>query len=194
MAPLTPRQVAVRAQETAALLLSLLDREGVVARFLNSYAKEAKRPGRTANPERFLELVDTIRRESLLVIVLATESEIPARIGVRIGRRATPAQSNLIKLYRDEFFSALRRSLRWGDEEFADFSRDLELYRKLYGTMPVPGRRPAASASPKGPFVDRCGILLDPSMLDLARRAAAKFEVELISGATSRMKKVFSRR
>ena len=194
MAPLTPRQVAVRAQETAALLLSLLDREGVVARFLNSYAKEAKRPGRTANPERFRELVETVRRESLLVIVLATDGEIPARIGVRLGRRATPAQSDLINLYRDEFFAALRRSLRWSDEEFADFSRDLELYRKLYGTVPTQGRSRGASASPKGPFVDRCGILLDPSMLDLARRAAAKFEAELISAATSRMKKVFSRR
>ncbi|HEV2298069.1 MAG TPA: hypothetical protein VGR72_06090 [Candidatus Acidoferrales bacterium] len=194
MAPLTPRQVAVRAQEAAGLLLSLLDREGLVARFLNSYAKEAKRPGRTANPERFRELVETIRHESLLVVILEVEQEIPIRLGVRIGRRATPAQSTLIKLFREEFYAALRRGLDWGDEDFAAFSRDLELYRRLYGTFPVPGRSRAASVTPKGPFVDRCGILLDPSMLDMARRAAAKFEAELMAAAFSGMKKVFSRR
>ncbi|HKW89897.1 MAG TPA: hypothetical protein VJN21_14195 [Candidatus Acidoferrales bacterium] len=194
MAPLTPRQVAVRAQEMAALLLNLLERDGVVARFLNSYAREAKRPGRTANPERFRELVETIRRESLVVVVLVAEHEIPVRIGVRPGRRSTPEQASLVKLFRDEFYAALRRSLRWGDEDFAAFSRDMELYRRLYGTLPAPGRSRAAGDAPKGPFVDRCGILLDPSMLDLARRAAAKFEAELISSASSRMKKIFARR
>lgn len=194
MAPLTPRQVAVRAQETAGLLLSLLDREGLVVRFLNSYAKEAKRPGRTANPERFRELVETIRQESLLVVILEVEEEIPIRIGVRPGRSASPAQSSLIKLFREEFYSALRRALEWEDEEFAAFSRDLELYRRLYGTFPTPAKNRAASETPRGPFVDRCGILLDPSMLDIARRAAAKFEAELMAAASSRMKKIFSRR
>lgn len=194
MASLTPRQIAVRAQETAALVLSLLIREGLVARFLNSYAKEAKRPGRTANPERFRELVETIRRESLTVAVLDVEHEIPLRMGVRVGRRATPAQSSLIQLFRDEFNAALRRGLAWGDEEFAAFSRDLDLYRKLYGTFPEALRSRAAGSTPKGPFVDRCGIVLDPSMLDLARRAAASFEAELIAAVSSRMKKVFSRR
>ena len=194
MPPLTPRQVAVRAQETAAVLLSLLDREGAVARFLKSYAKEAKRPGRTANPERFRELVEAIRRESLLVLVLDVEHEIPVRIGVRTGGRATPAQASLIKLFHDEFYVALRRALGWGDEEFAAFSADLELYRRLYGTFPAVVSSRTTSAAPKGPFVDRCGILLDPSMLDLARRSAAKFEAELIAATTARMKRVFARR
>lgn len=192
MAPLTPRQVAVRAQETAALLLSLLDREGLVAKFLNSYAKEAKRPGRTANPERFRELVETIRREALVVLVLNVEHEAPLRIGVRPGRRATPAQSSLIQLFLQEFSSSLRRGLGWGDEEFAGLRGDLELYRKLYGTFP-PAKSHAVNAAPKGPFADRCAILLDPAMLDLARRAAARFEAELIAGASSRMKRIFSR-
>lgn len=194
MDSLSPRQVAVRAQETAALVLSLLIREGLVARFLNSYAKESKRPGRTANPERYRELVESIQREALLVAVLTVEQEMPVRIGVRMERRATPVQSSLIQLFRDEFYTAFRRGSGWGDEEFAAFSRDLELYRKTYGTFPAAARSRAADATPRGPFVDRCGIMLDPSMLDQARRAAAKFEAELIAAVSSRMKKIFSRR
>src|SRR5689334_6629184 len=100
MAPLTPRQVAVRAQETVAQLLSSLGREGLVTRFLNSYAREAKRPGRTANPERYRELAETIRREALLVLVLEVEEEAPRRLGVRMAGRATPEQTKLLTLFR----------------------------------------------------------------------------------------------
>jgi len=194
MTPLTQRQVAVRAQETAAQLLSALDREGMVARFLNSYAKEARRPGRTANPERYRELVDTIRRESLLVLVLEVEAEAPSRLGVRMAGHATPEQSKLLALFREEFYSALERGLGWEDEDFSAFLRDLDLYRKLYGDFTPRSRGRAPSDSPMGPFVDRCAILLDPAMLDLARRAAAKFEAELVALASARLKKIISRR
>lgn len=194
MAPFTPRQVAVRAQEIAAQLLSALDQEGLVRRFLNSYAKEARRPGRTANPERYRELIEAVRREALLVLVLVVEEAAPSRLGVRMGARATPEQAKLLALFREEFDSALERGLSWGDEEFSAFHRDLDLYRKLYGEFTPQARRRSSSEMPMGPFVDRCGILLDPAMLDLARRAAAKFEDELVAAASERLKKVFSRR
>lgn len=194
MAPLTPRQVAVRAQETAAQLLSALEREGLVRRFLNSYAKESRRPGRTANPERYRELAEAVRREALLVLVLVVEETAPSRLGVRVGGRATPEQAKLLALFREEFDSALERGLSWGEEEFSAFHRDLDLYRRLYGKFTPQSSGRASSESPKGPFVDRCGILLDPAMLDLARRAAANFEAELVAAASERLKKVFSRR
>jgi hypothetical protein len=193
MAKLTPRQVAVRGQEMAAQLVSALHREGLVTRFLNSYAKDAKRPGRTANPERYRELSDAIRREALLVLVLEVESEIPGRLGTTARRRLTPAQSELAALFHKELFYSLGRSLKWDEREFDAFCRDLGLYRKLYANSPRSPKIRNARTSPSGPFVDRCGILLDPAMLDLARQAAAKFEAELVTAASAKLRKVFSR-
>ena len=77
-------------------------------------------------------------------------------------------------------------------EEFAAFCRDLDLFRKLYADAPLVSYRSRALAPPTGPFVDRCGLLLDAPMLDQARRAAAKFEAELIAAASAVLKKVFS--
>jgi hypothetical protein len=194
MAALTPRQVAVRGQEMAAQLISILDREGFVARFLLSYAKDAKRPGRTANPERYRELFDAIRREALLVLVLEVESKLPGHFGMRERSKPTSAQAVLLALFRKEFFSALGRSLQWDEKEFEALQHDLDLYRKLYASSPRKLKDRKLSDSPAGPFVDRCGILLDPAMLDIARRAAAKFEAELLAAAATKLKKVFSRR
>lgn len=194
MRTLTPRQVAVRGQEMAAQLFAALDREGLVARFLNSYAKEAKRPGRTGNPERYRELLEAIRREALLVLVLEVESEVSGRLGARERSKPTSAQPALAALFHKEFFDALGRSLKWDPKEFDAFCRDLDLYRKLYANSPRSTKIRGAKNSPSGPFVDRCGILLDPAMLDLARRAAAKFESELVATAAAKLKKVFSRR
>ena len=129
MAPLTARQVAVRAQEAASQLLAALDREGLVAQFLRTYAQEAKRPGRTADPQRYRELMETIRREALLVCVLQTEEEFPRRLGVGPAAKSTRAQAELVRLFREEFFVALGRSLDWDQKEFESFCRDLELYR-----------------------------------------------------------------
>jgi hypothetical protein len=178
----------------AAQLMAALDREGLVARFLNSYAKEAKRPGRTANPDRFRELLEAIRREALLVLVLEVEKEVSGRLGVRERGKPTPAQSALAALFHKEFFDALGRSMSWDGKEFDAFCRDLDLYRKLYANSRQSPKNRGARISPSGPFVDRCGILLDPAMLDLARRAAAKFESQLVAAASTKLKKVFSRR
>jgi hypothetical protein len=195
MRTFTPRQVAVRAQEAASQLLAALDREALVARFLHSYARENKRPGRTADPERYRELMETIRREALLVLVLQIEAEAPARLGVRNPDRVTPTQAKLLDLFREEFYVALGRSLEWRGKDLEDFYRDLDLYRRLYAALPPRPRRPRspAASSPRGPFADRCGLLLDPPMLEQARRAAAKFESELIAVSNALLKKVFSR-
>lgn len=194
MAPLTPRQVAVRAQETASQLISALDRGALVPKFLRRYVDENKRPGRTSDAQRYRDLVETIRREALLVLVLQVESQAPESLGIRGSRRATPAQSRLVKLFREEFYAALRRNLGGDDGDFDGFCRDLELFRKLYAEAPRISKRSRVLAAPKGPFVDRCGLLLDAPMLDQARHAAARFEGELVATASAVMKRVFSRR
>lgn len=194
MPVLNPRQVAVRAQETAALLLSALDREGLVTRFLRAYAKEGKRPGRTADAQRYRELTEAIRREALLLLVLRVESGWPQHIGNRPAKRLASDQAKLAGLFREEFFVSLGRGLDWSEDEFQGFCRDLEMYQKLSAAAPPSAGGRGSKALPQGPFVDRCGFLLDPALLDQARRAAARFESELTATAESVLRKVFSRR
>ncbi|MGH9732443.1 MAG: hypothetical protein ACRD4A_12160, partial [Candidatus Acidiferrales bacterium] len=183
MGSLTPRQVAVRAQETASQLVATLDRDALVPKFLRWYVKEKKRPGRTSEPQRYRELVETIRREALLLLALQVESQAPQSLGIRPSQRVTPAQLRLVKLFREEFNAALGRGLGGSEEYFDDFRRDLELFRRLYAEVPRVSKRSRVVATPKGPFVDRCGLLLDAPMLDQARHAAAKFEAELVATA-----------
>lgn len=192
---ISPRQVAVRAQETAFQLKISIDRGEIVPKFLRRYAVEKKRPGRIADPGRFRELVETIRRESFLVLALQIESEAGRRFGSRAGRQTGAEEFDLAKLFRDEFYAALGRCLDYSNEDFAEFSRDLDVYRSLrrYARTSQPPRTRTPS-SPRGPFVDRCGFLLDSPMLDQSRQAAAQFESELAALASAVLKKVLSRR
>jgi hypothetical protein len=188
------RQVAVRAQETAFQLLVAVDRGGIIHRFLRWYANERKRPGRISNPGRYHELVETIRREAFLVLALQVDANAAQRLSVRSATRMSPAQSELVNLFREEFYVALGRSLDFSNEEFNDFCRDLDVYRELLHRVRGSQPRSSSFSSPSGPFVDRCGFLLDSPMLDQGRQAAAKFESELHATASSVIRKVFSRR
>lgn len=187
------RQVSVRAQETAFQLLVAVDHGGLVHGFLRWYANERKRSGRISNPGRYRELVETIRRESFLVLALQVDADVPQRLGIRSLGKMTPAQSELVDLFREEFYVALGRSLDFSDEDFNDFCRDLDVYRNLFRSVRGPQSRASAFSRPAGPFADRCGFLLDSPMLDQGRQAAAKFEFELRNTASSVIKKVFSR-
>lgn len=194
-APLIPpRQVAVRAQETAFQLLVAVDRGGIIHRFLRWYANEGKRPGRIANPGRYRELVETIRRESFIVLALQVEADSKQRLGARPCEKTSSAQAQLQDLFREEFYVALGRSLDFSDHEFNEFCRDIEVYRGLLTQKRGSSARANAFSAPSGPFVDRCGFLLDSPMLDQGRRAAAKFESELHVTASSVLRKVFARR
>lgn len=187
-----PRQAVVRAQELAFQLLIAIDRGALVHRFLRWYANECDRPGRISNPGRYRELVETIRREAFLALALQVEEESAQRLVGRSGAAANPAQAGLIKLFHDEFYIALGRSLDFSGEEFREFCRDIEVYRSLQGSRRVQPRR--ASSAPTGPFVDRCGFLLDSPLLSQGRQAAAKLESDLRATASGVIRKVFSRR
>jgi hypothetical protein len=217
--PYRPRELAVRARESAALLLAALDRNEMVARFLDLYAAENRRPGRADQPTHYREQLETIRREAILSMVLRIEAALPARWKVSVtvrgakrprkpkrgkrGGKAKPKQKRsagldlaipLLDLFREEFFVALGQALEWTDDDAQDFWHDLELYEKLGGreTRRAPSR--GAGAVPTGPFVDRVALLLDPSLMDQARRAAAKFHLELDAAADRVLRRVFSRR
>jgi hypothetical protein len=198
------------------LLLSTLDREEMVERFLDMYAAENRRPGRADQPAHYREQLETIRREALLAMVMRVERALPARLKVRVavrtatrrkkaskkkkkgaarGKRARKSAIELaipfLDLFREEFFVALGQALRWSEEDAQEFWRDLELYEKLSGRDP---QRAASRGVVSGPFVDRTALLLDPSLMEQARRAAGKFQLELNATADRVLRKIFSRR
>jgi hypothetical protein len=219
--PYRPRELVVRAREAAALLLATLDHNEMVPRFLDMYAAENRRPGRADQPAHYREQFQTIRREAILAMVLRAADVLPARLKVRVnvrqlkrvrkksrkakkGRKASktrPVRKSsldlaipLLDLFREEFFVALGQALDWSDEDAQEFWHDLELYETLTQREPrrQAGRTTRAVAS--GPFVDRTAFILDPSLIDQARRAAGKFQLELNTAADRVLHKVFARR
>ena len=214
--PYRPRELVVRAREAATVLLATLDRNEMVARFLDMYAAEHRRPGRADQPSFYREQLQMIRRESILAAVLRIEAALPSRLKVSVnvrggrrppqkkkkGHKASRSKSRrsttgldmaipFLDLFREEFFVALGQSLGWSEEDAQEFWRDLELYEMLAAREPPrPSRRTGAS----GPFVDRVALLLDPSLMEQARRAAGKFQLEINAAADRVLRKVFSRR
>lgn len=201
------------------LLLSALDRDEMVQRFLDMYAAENRRPGRADQPMHYREQLQTIRREAILAMVMRVEKALPARLKVRVAvrtalrrkkgskkkrkgavrsRRASKPAVELaipfLDLFREEFFVALGQAVRWSDEDAQEFWRDLEVYEKLSGHGSDRASSRGARGIVSGPFVDRTALLLDPSLMEQARRAAGKFQVELNSTADRVLRKIFSRR
>jgi hypothetical protein len=215
--PYRPRELVVRARESAGVLLSTLDHNEMVPRFLDMYAAEYRRAGRADQPAHYREQMETIRREAILVMALRVEGALPTRLKVRVpvraakrgvkpkkGRKKTRSRKTstpawdlaipLLDLFREEFFVALGQALNWTDEDAREFWRDLDVYQKLAGREP---QRPATrrgQTGASGPFVDRVALLLDPSLMEQARRAAGKFQLELHAAADRVLRKVFSRR
>src|ERR1700722_7848527 len=218
--PYRPRELVIRAREAAHLLLATLDRNEMVQRFLDMYAAENRRPGRADQLAHYREQLETIRRESILAMVLRTEAALPTKLKVRLvvrgpkARRGSRSSSKkgkkgakarikkrrssgidlaipLLDLFREEFFVAIGQALRWTDEDAQSFWHDLELYEALSAHEP---RRQARRAIASGPFVDRTALLLDPSLMEQARRAAGKFQVELDAAADRVLRAAFSRR
>src|SRR6516165_5626604 len=90
--PYRPRELVVRAREAANMLLQTLDRDESVARFLDVYAGEYRRPGRADQPAFYREQLDRIRRESVLAAVLRIEAALPTRLKVSVTVRHTNRQ------------------------------------------------------------------------------------------------------
>jgi hypothetical protein len=219
--PYRPRELVIRAREAAHLLLAALDRNEMVPRFLDMYAAENRRPGRADQPAHYRDQLETIRREAILAMVLRAEAALPTKLKVHVVvRGAKPRAASrtklkkgkakkgikakkktrtsgidlaipLLDLFREEFFVALGQALRWSDDEARSFWHDLELYEQLQAKEP---KRAPRRAIASGPFVDRTALLLDPSLMEQARRAAGKFQMELDAAADRVLRTAFSKR
>src|ERR1700723_1737462 len=161
--PYRPRELVIRAREAATLLLATLDRNEMVPRFLDMYAAENRRPGRADQPAHYREQLETIRRESMLAMVLRAEAALPTRLKVHVtvretkrrvkpkkGKKSTKAKHAkkknarkpgmdlaipLLDLFREEFFVALGQALRWTDEDAQAFWHDCGSHRAVAGSV-----------------------------------------------------------
>jgi len=198
------------------MLLATLDRHEMVPRFLDMYAAEFRRPGRADQPAFYREQLQTIRREAILAMVLRIESSLPKKLSVNVTVRAAkrvkkhkgkkrattkpaarPAMElkiPFLDLFREEFFVALGQWLEWSDADAQEFWRDLECYERLNAPARTPSSARSVKRTVSGPFVDRVAMLLDPSLMEQARREAGKFQNELNAAADRLLQKVFSSR
>jgi hypothetical protein len=215
--PYRPRELAIRARESATLLLSALDHDEMVERFLDTYAAENRRPGHADQPGHYREQVETIRREAILAMALRVESVLPARFkvhtpiqtaksgkkrkkgkksrrAIRVAKPRLIAGTPLLDLFREEFFVALGQALDWSEDDARGFWHDLDLYENLRAREPSRDARRSARPSAAGPFAERVALLVDPSLMEEARRAATQFQANLNSAADQVLRKVFSRR
>ena len=163
-------------RELAKLLLHALKSGRVASTFLESYAKQFDRPEATAHPERRRELETMLDREMLLAMTahIARVTELNAR-----GRRSTPSRNDDPAAFLRELLAALAKESNWTAGDAMEFRGDLEIFRRLTAALASRSSATRARLVPAGPFVDRCAILLDPSMIENASRAAGKLLLQL---------------
>src|SRR5579872_938113 len=169
------------AGELAHRLVLAVARDGLAKEFVRGYAGRHDRRKFTANPERLREMESTISREALLLIAAEVRRLLPRAL--LVSRNPRSEELLLCDVFYTEFLEALGRALEWPPDESGTeaqaFRRDLETYTRWRERNPIlsPAHRASGDDSP---FPDRCAILLDSAMMEQARRAAAKFQSELL--------------
>jgi len=197
--------LAARAGETANRLLRSIEKDRLVERFVATYVSENKRRGLADDPARLREMLTTIGREILLVMVARVNLRLPRylpkprpqrrRRGSRPKKPApatVPAAPPAADIFLTEFYASLSRALRWTPADADEFLRDLEIYAQLAGQEKDSVLR--RSAGTEGAFVDRCALLLDPSMFECARRAALRFQGDVERLADKTLSSILRRR
>jgi hypothetical protein len=165
-------------RELAKQLLHALKNEPVAATFIENYAKQFDRPEASAHPQRQRELEVMLGREMLLAMTshVARVVELSARgtaCGSSRSRHLDPAA------FLRELIAALAKESGWTAGDAMEFRSDLEIYRRLNASTASRFASTRSRIVPAGPFVDRCAILLDPSMIENASRAAGKLLLQL---------------
>jgi hypothetical protein len=164
--------------ELAKLLLHALKSGRLASAFLESYAKQFDRPEATAHPERRRELETMLDREMLLAMTahIARMALLNAR---HSSRRAPRARNVDPTAFLRDLIAALAKESNWTAGDAMEFRGDLEIYRHLTALAVSRSSQTRSRVVPAGPFVDRCAILLDPSMIENASRAAGKLLLQL---------------
>jgi hypothetical protein len=161
-------------------MLTALEREHVVANFVAEYIEEYDRKGILGGPSRDRELAETIGREVILAMVLEVERALPGFFGKKLQSKLKQEEKDSVQAFFQEWAASLGRAWKWNKDDRNHFRRDLTLYsdfeaRKNARQMAAKRKKIPQEESP---FVGRVALLLDPSMLEQARRASRKFHAQ----------------
>ncbi len=179
-------------RELAKELLHALKTGRVASTFLESYAKQFDRPEATAHPERRRELEAMLDREMLLAMAshIARVADINSRRNS--SRRAPRTRNSDPAIFLRDLVAAIAKESNWTAGDAMEFRGDMEIYRRLTAAVASRASTTRSRIVVAGPFVDRCAILLDPSMIENASRAAGKLLLQLESQSEKLLEEVLN--
>ncbi len=166
----------------AAHLLVTLEREHIVQAFVAAYVAGYKRAGILGGPARDREFVQTIGpQEIVLAVVHEVAQSLPRTMGKKPGAALDAEERKIVEAFLGELNATFGRAWRWMPEDRRQFQRDLNLYSEsaTQKAKKKEARKKRDVEEEDPPFVGRVALLLDPSMIDQARRAARKFHGEV---------------
>lgn len=158
-------------------MLAMLVHDRIVNGFVTAYVSQYDRRGILGGPARDRELAETIGREIVLALIVEVESLMPSFFGKKQKKKLKADEKQAIDLFLQELRAALERAHNWNSEDRKQFHRDLAMYTDFDGRKELAAsvRKKGKTQEEEAPFVARVALLLDPSMLEQARRAARKF-------------------
>ena len=158
-----------------------LGRGRMVEKFVAAYVAEYDRQGILGGPSRDRELAETIGREAMLAMIHEIPQLMPRFFGKKQRAALKDEERQAVDAFFLELMAALGRVWKWNGEDRRQFGHDLNLYSEFtaWSASLAKTRKRGKAPEEDPPFVGRVALLLDPSMLDQARRAARKFHVEV---------------
>src|SRR6266851_2210684 len=158
-------------------MLVALVHDRLVGRFVAAYVADYDRRGILGGPARERELAETIGREILLAMIVEVREILPAFFGKKQMNKLKSEEKEAIDAFSRELLAALARAQNWNGDDRRQFRRDLALYSDSSARQEVAAktRKKGKAVEEEAPFIARVALLLDPSMLEQARRAARKF-------------------
>jgi len=158
-------------------MLAALVHDRIVVRFVASYVADYDRRGILGGPARERELAETIGREILLAMIVEVRGALPIFFGKKQKKKLKSEEMEAIDAFSRELLAALARAQNWNGEDRRQFRRDLSLYTDFSARqeMTATARKKGKTPEEEPPFIARVALLLDPSMLEQARRATRKF-------------------
>jgi hypothetical protein len=171
-------------------MLKAVDRDRIVANFVARYIDEYDRHGITGGPARDRELAETIGREVILAMVIEIPKGLPRFFGKTQRAKFTSDEKLAMDAFFQECIAALGRAWNWKPEDRRRFHEDFTLYSEFDARQAAgeESRKKGKPPQEEPPFVGRVALLLDPSMLEQARRATRKFHAEIQSLADKLLK------
>jgi hypothetical protein len=171
-------------------MLAALGRGRLVDGFVAGYVVEFDRRGILGEASRDRELAETIGREVVLAMIQEVRQTLPGFFGKKRLATLKEEEKQSMDAFFRELTAALDRAWNWSGEDRRQFRHDLALYLDIGADQAALAktRKQGKWQEEELPFVGRVALLLDPSMLEQARRASRKFHGEVTRVAQKLLK------